>query len=512
MADIYAPATGEKIAVLRMDTEEDLHNAVQKAAGIQKQWAGTAFATKRRMLLRMRDYLVSHADEAAGTIADCTGKTLNDALATEVLPATLAIGYYLKAIGRLLKPQRLRRSSLLFFNKQSYLLHEPWGVIGIISPWNYPFGIPFHEVVMALAAGNAVVVKVATQAQPVGDLLAALAGYAGLPDGLLAVVHLPGSVAGEAFLHSGIHKLFFTGSVAVGRQLMEMAAERLIPVSLELGGNDAMIVCSDADMYRAAAGAVWGGISNSGQSCGGVERIYVMEEVYGAFMKELETLVSGLRQGRGLNVDFGSLTTAKQRETVEAHIDDALKKGATIRVSSPKVEGGVYHQAVVLENCTHDMEVMKDETFGPVLAVCKVKSEDQAVAMANDSYLGLTASVWTKSRRRARRLAARLEAGAVTINDHLMSHGMAETPWGGYKMSSVGRSHGGPGLQEVFQSKVVVYDVTHFLPRNIWWHPYSERTYNGLKAAMLALFGRGVGERISNAVKLAGFYLQRVKR
>jgi acyl-CoA reductase-like NAD-dependent aldehyde dehydrogenase len=229
-------------------------------------------------------------------------------------------------------------------------------------------------------------------------------------------------------------------------------------------------------------------------------------------MQELTQMVNGLHQGVGYDADFGSLTTKKQKQTVIDQIQDALDKGAVIGAESPQVEGEMYHRAVVLENCSHDMAVMKHETFGPVLAVCKVKSLEEAVALANDSYLGLTASVWTKKRKLGRKMALQLEAGAITINDHLMSHGMAETPWGGYKMSSIGRSHGGPGLQEVVQSKVIIDDITHFFPRNIWWQPYSARVYTGMKAAANMLYGQTAGIRIKSLFQLVGFYVERIKR
>ncbi len=512
MSDIFAPASGEIISSVITESEDFLNRTVETAHVRQKEWIRSDFSHRKNMLLKMRTYIVERADELAGVISDCTGKTMNDALATEVLPCTLAAGYYLKRFQKLQKPRCLGRSSIIFFNKKSSLIHEPWGVIGIISPWNYPFGIPFHEVFSALAAGNAVVLKVATQAQPVGEIFKQMAVYAGLPEGLLSVVHLPGSLSGRAFLNSGIDKLFFTGSVAIGQELMKLAADKLIPVSLELGGNDAMIVCSDANLYRAAAGAVWGGLSNCGQSCGGVERIYVMADVYDQFMTELTTIVTKLRQGRGYDVDMGSLTTRKQKQTVEAHIKDALAKGAQIAASSPKIDGDLYHPAVVLTQVTHEMDVMKHETFGPVLAVCKVDTEQQAVEMANDAYLGLTASIWTKDRKKGKELAQQLQAGAVTINDHLMSHGMAETPWGGYKMSSLGRSHGGPGLHEMVQSKVVVDDFTHQLPRNIWWQPSSSRQYKALKAIGNAFYGKGIWMRIKSIAALSSFYLKQMRR
>ncbi|MFP4112877.1 MAG: aldehyde dehydrogenase family protein [Spirochaetota bacterium] len=511
MPEIRKPATGEPLASFEYESPGELRETVARAKRAQREWAALGVRERARRMRGVREFIVANADEISRTISDCTGKTLNDALATETLPAALAIGYYAKLMRRTLKPRRLPRSSVMFFNKASYLHHEPWGVIGIISPWNYPFGIPFHEVIAALLAGNAVVLKVATQAQPIGEVFVRMMEHAGLPEGVFLLVALPGRVAGSALIHSGIAKLFFTGSVAVGKELMQEASSELLPLSLELGGNDSMIVCDDANLKRAAGGAVWGGYSNCGQSCGGVERIYVYDSVYDEFMKELEAIVANLRHGVGADSDVGSLTTAGQKETVEAHIRDALEKGARIRVRSSAPTEGVFHPAVVLENVTHEMDVMRHETFGPVLAVQRVRSEDEAVRLANDSYLGLTASVWSRSRRTASRIAARLEAGSITVNDHLMSHGMAATPWGGYKQSSLGRSHGGPGALEMVQPKVVVHDRLHRLARNMWWHPYSNRLYAGLKAALTLLYGRGPLRRVASLARLVRFYLSRLR-
>ncbi|TVR61255.1 MAG: aldehyde dehydrogenase family protein [Spirochaetaceae bacterium] len=511
MTEIVKPATGEFLAAVENESPESLKEKVARARAAQPAWAALTVRERARHLRLVREFVVTNADRISGTIADCTGKTLNDAFVTETFPAALAVGYYCKAVARFMRPRRLGRSSVMFFNKRSYLYNEPYGVVGIISPWNYPFGIPFHEVVAALLAGNAVVLKVAGQAQPVGGLFAEMMRHAGIPDDVFSVVTMAGAVAGSAMIHSGIAKLFFTGSVAVGKRLMAEAADVLLPVSLELGGNDAMIVCDDANVARAASGAVWAGLSNAGQSCGGVERIYVYDPVYDEFMSRLETIVAGLRHGVDLEADIGSLTTASQKQTVEAHISDALAKGARIRARSSAPEDGFFHAVVVLENVTHEMDVMRHETFGPILAVMRVESEDEAVRLANDSYLGLTASVWTKNTKTARRIAARLEAGAVTVNDHLMSHGMAETPWGGYKQSSIGRSHGGPGLSEVVRSKVVVHDSLHRLPRNIWWHPYSGSVYRGLKSGLFFLFGTGSLRRLAHLFALIRFYLSRLK-
>jgi len=319
-------------------------------------------------------------------------------------------------------------------------------------------------------------------------------------------LNLPGSVAGDALLESGVDKLFFTGSVPVGKYLMKKASETLTPVSLELGGNDPMIVCDDADLKRAAAGAVWAGLKNAGQSCGGVERIYVDRKVYFPFLALLKEAVEKLRVGydTGHNMDIGAMTTRRQMDTVRSHIDDALRKGAIIFAQSkcPAGDAGQFLPCTVLTEVNHAMLVMKDETFGPVLGVMPYDNMEEAVALANDSYLGLTGSVWSKDRKKAMRIGRRIQAGAITINDHLMSHGLPETPWGGFKQSAIGRSHGDIGFAEMTQPQVIVNDVLPFARKNMWWQPFSVNIYNGLKGLSEMLYSKNPFLRLRGAALL----------
>jgi succinate-semialdehyde dehydrogenase/glutarate-semialdehyde dehydrogenase len=521
MSELYNPANGERIAEKIEHTADDVARAVERARKAQPVWSGYRYGDKKAVMDRVVSLLGERQERLAEAITACTGKTRMDALSTEVLPAAIAARYYPRAAKRYLRPKKIRRSTVLFFNKRSYLHREPYGVVAIISPWNYPFGIPFHEVVQALVVGNAVVLKVATQAQQVGDELVSLFRTAGLPEDVLQILHVPGSTAGTAFFRAGVDKLFFTGSVATGKTLMAEASKTLTPLGLELGGNDAMIVTADANLPRAAACAAWAGISNCGQSCGGVERIYVAESVYDRFTALLRTEVERLRQGDDtrpegaeLAVDFGSLTTAAQLETVTRHVDEAVQGGAEItarsRSASDHSNGGRYYPAVVLENTSTDMEVMREETFGPVLAVVKVKDENEAVAAANDSNLGLTGSVWSRSREHAETLARRVEAGAVMVNDHLMSHGMPETPWGGYKESSLGRSHGGPGFDEMTRPKVIIHDSMGWTKRVMWWYPHDGRVLAGMRGALDLLSADSAGRKLRGALRLARLYLSRL--
>ena len=515
---LRAPADGRVLGEIVRHHREDLFQAVRRAREVQPAWDALPRSRKTECAERAARWIHRNAHRIAETVAACTGKTRVDALSTEVLPGATAWVYYARLAGKALRPRTLRRSSVLFLNKKSSLRREPYGVVGIISPWNYPFAIPLHETATGLLAGNGVVLKVATQVQPVGELIAEMIDDAGFPPGIFGLIHLPGPEAGPAFVESGIGKLFFTGSTETGKTLAGLAARRLLPVSLELGGKDAMIVLRDANLSRAAAGAVWAGVSNCGQSCAGVERIYVEKPVYDRFLRLLRARVSVLRQGPDgdWDADFGGLTTAEQKETVAAQLEDALRRGAVVTASSPEPAadpgGGLYHPALVVETDGYRGDLMSRETFGPILAVSPVEDAEEALRRANDSPYGLTASIWTADSRRARELASRLEVGVVTLNDHLMSHGMAETPWGGFKESGIGRSHGLSGFHEMTREKVVVTERLPMMKRNMWWHPHSRRVYDGLMGALDMLFAAGPVGRIRGAFRAARLFGERFFR
>jgi len=512
MSRTYNPATGVLVGEVPEHTVEELNEAVAQASRAQGEWASRSFAKRAAALLRVRDHLVAQIDEIAQTIAAETGKTRIDAVTTEIMPATMAATYYAKQAERILARKRLRPGNILLANKRSYVDRVPYGVIGIISPWNYPFGIPFHEVAMALMAGNAVVLKVASQTLQVGERLkeAFLAG--GYPDGLFHLINLPGSVAGPAFIESGINKLFFTGSGPVGKALMAKAAERLIPVSLELGGNDAMIVCADADLDRAVGGALWAGLSNAGQSCGAVERIFVEEPAYDEFAKRLQRRFAALRVGPNEDheVEIGSMTTAGQREKVRVMINDAVEKGAHRMTfhEIPQDAPHLFQEPAILTEVNDSMLVMQEEVFGPVLSIVRVHDLDEAVRRANASSVGLSASVWTRDRKKGHAIAARLESGAVMINDHMMSHGLAETPWGGFKESSLGRTHGAYGLEGMTQPRVVVDDIMPGVKKNMWWYPHDRAVYEGHVGGIEFLYGRGLKRRFEGLIKLVKTFLR----
>lgn len=330
------PVTGELIDKTPIHSLNDLESIINKAKDAQNEWKNNSVKYRAKKLLKIRDYIVDNADRIALTISKDNGKSITDALASEVLAVAMAVNYYSKNASNFLKDEKLKNGNFFLINKRSKIMRVPYGVIGIISPWNYPFSIPFSEIIMGLITGNAVVMKGASETLVVSKEIDKAIASAELPQGLFNLVNMAGSVAGAAFLNSGIDKIFFTGSVEIGKYLMEKAAKTLTPISLELGGNDPMIVCEDADPYRAAVGAIWGGFQNAGQSCAGIERIYVHEKIYDKFLSILKIEVKKLRIGyeSDFNNDIGCMTTKKQIEIVNAHIKDAVENGATIFAQS----------------------------------------------------------------------------------------------------------------------------------------------------------------------------------
>lgn len=504
----YNPATGEEIGQIANTDMSTVPQMFEDARRAQKIWEAKSFAQRAVAIGKMRKYIVNHADNLAEVISQSNGKTRIDALGTEVLPCTLACDWYAKHAEKVLKEKKIPVDSLLFFNKKSVMQHKALGVVGIISPWNYPLSIPFGEIIMGLMAGNAVILKVAAATPLVGEAINKIIAAGELPKGLFQQIVGSGGAVSKSFFENDIDKIFFTGSVGVGKQLMAEAAETLTPLSLELGGNDPMIVLADADLERATNGAAWAGFQNAGQSCGGVERVYVQEAIYDKFVNLMAKKTQALRHGidDNFNVDIGCLTTKSQLNTVEQHLEDALAKGAKIVAQSQPVgpQNGYFHPATLLTNTTSDMLFIKEETFGPLIPIIKFSTEEEAIALANDSNLALTSSVWTKNLKKGRNIAAKLESGVTTINDHLYTHGLSEMPWGGWKHSGLGRTHGPEGLLEMTHAKAVNWDI---LPskRNLWWYPFSDASYEGLLNAQRFAYPRSTKEFATSALKLTPF-------
>ncbi|MBF0240567.1 MAG: aldehyde dehydrogenase family protein [SAR324 cluster bacterium] len=502
------PATGELLGEVQCTPLEEIPQIFKEARKAQKVWAAMSFSERGKRILKIRDYLLDQGENIARVISKENGKTIPDAFNTEILPSIMSCDWYAHKAESVLKEKIIPLGSIMTFNKRNHLLRIPYGVVGIISPWNYPFAIPFGEIIMGLMAGNAILFKVARETPLVGVEIEKAITAAQLPKGLCQHIVGSGSQVATSWFENGIDKIFLTGSVGAGKTLMRQAIDSMTPLSLELGGNDPMIVLEDAPIDRAVNGAIWAGFQNCGQSCGGVERVYVHESIAEEFLAKLKTKTESLRQGvdRGyFDVDLGCMTTTGQLMTVKEHVDEALAKGARIFAQSKPVtdwDAKLFYPATVLVDVTHDMLVMREETFGPVLGVMTFKTEEEVIRLANDSHLGLTSSVWTMDTKRGRRLAEQLETGVTTINDHLYTHGGAELPWIGWKQSGTGATHSHLGLVEMTKAKLVNYDIVPHIPTNLWWFPVRKFKYETIVSAPKILFGSDMKNKTKSIRRL----------
>ena len=417
-------------------------------------------------------------DEIAVLVSRETGKPQAEALSMEIVPTLDAMHYFAHSAENLLRPQKLDIGQYGMMGRSSKIIFKPLGVVGIISPWNFPLATPADEVVMALMAGNAVVLKPSELTSLIALKIGELFTRAGLPPGLLEIVTGDGRT-GQALIDARVDKIMFTGSVATGKRVAAAAAQYLTPVVLELGGKDPMIVLNDADLANAARGAVWGAFANSGQACASVERCYVQESIAPKFIERVVAETRRLKQGVGSDeVDVAAMTNERQLEIVEEHVNDAAKHGAAILTGGKRLadSSGFFYPPTVLTNVDHQMKIMRDETFGPVLPVMTFATDEEAIQLANDSPYGLTASVWTKDIARGRRIAERIDAGTVMVNEVVYTHGIAQTPWGGVKDSGYGRTHGRMGLLELVTPQHVHVNRVSFLP-DLWWFRYNSEAH-----------------------------------
>jgi acyl-CoA reductase-like NAD-dependent aldehyde dehydrogenase len=488
----FNPATGALLGAVSVTAPADVPGVVASIAKVQPFWAQLTLGDRARYLERAAQVLIDESEEIRDLVVAEQGKPRNEAFAMEVLPTIDALNWIAREGQRILADERVAMPQLFLKTKRSAFTYEPLGVIGVISPWNYPWSIPFGEVALALLAGNGVVLKPATLTPLIGERIVRVFERAGVPEGLIRVVHGPGT--GAAVVSSDVAKVFFTGSVQTGRGVGEECARRLKGCVLELGGKDPMIVLEDANLEHSVAGALWGGFANAGQTCSGIERVYVMRGVAERFIAEVVAGARALRVGDPMSWDteIGPMVSREQFEIVRELVDDAVASGATLHcggpVTAPAGLSGDFYAPAVLTGVTHDMRIMREEIFGPVLPIMTVDSEDEALALANDSQFGLGASVWTADRAKGERIAGELQSGMVWINDHMFSHGACQCSWGGVKESGLGRTHSKFGLYECVNVKLRVWEPSAI--RNPWWHPYDETLGRAFGQTAKILYGR----------------------
>ena len=503
---VVSPADGRAFAEVSLLDRAEAGFALESARAAFASWSRLSFVERGRYLLRLRDVVLEEAKALAALIAREQGKPVPEAHAVEIFPALETLKYLALHAEDVLRDDPVESQVLLFAQKDCRLVYEPYGVVLVVTPWNYPFFLALSGVAEALAAGNTVVLKPAPSTTLVGLRIGEMGRKAGLPEGVLNVVSVDDEGAAALVDDPRVSKIVFTGSVATGKKILAAAAQNLTPVVLELGGKDAAVVCRDADLDRAARGIVWGAFLNAGQTCASVERVYVEQAVAESFLARVVAETKKLRLGDPAQpgVDVGPMTLDRQRRIVEDHVADARARGAKVLTGGEVPEGpGTFYPPTVLAGVDHSMRIMREETFGPVLPVMAVESLDEALRLANDSEYGLTASGWTRDPQTAARLQRELSAGVVTINDCVSSCGEPSAPWGGYRKSGLGRVHGLAGLREMVQVKYVSHELgSRPAP---WWFPYDHEYARMMGVHNRALHARSFLTRALNQLRLLAF-------
>lgn len=483
LIEVRSPIRGEILKTYRKPGQDEINDAMRQAREAFSQWSRTSISERIRCVHALRNLIVRRMDEIARHISEATGKTQTEAVLTELIPTLEIMKYYENKAVSILRPER-RKTTWSFPHSSSFVEYHPLGVVLILAPWNFPFQLSLVPLVSALIAGNVTILKPSELTLTVGELIEGLCLEAGFPPHVVKSAY-GDKETGEKFVQAHPDLIFLTGSVSTGVEVMEAAAQNLIPVILELGGKDPMIVFEDAPFERAVHGAVYGAFANAGQICVSVERVYVQESIYDLFVQGVVKKTRDLRVGISDESDVGAMTSAQQIKIFNDHVDDALQKGALL-LTERKTDGPFVNM-VVLKNVNHTMKIMKEETFGPALPVMAFKTEAEAVALANDSQFGLNASVWTRDIKKGKRVASQLLVGNCAVNDVIKNIGNPSLPFGGTKRSGMGRYHGPEGLRSFCRTLSVMVNRGVAL-RESNWFPYGKELYESLRVYLDMFF------------------------
>ena len=497
------PATGKKIGTKKTMTEKQVLDAYKKACQKSFSFRKTSISQRVNEISKIKRYIVENMEYIVEELSKDLGKTKSEALLMEVFPVLDCIKYYEKNAENILRNKKIK-TPIALMGKKSFVFYEPLGTVLIISPWNFPFTLSLIPIISAVLAGNTVVYKPAEDATYSATIIEKILKESGFEEDVVTFIYGKSSEIGDALIEGRPNKIFLTGSTATGKIIMEKAAKYLIPVELELGGKDPMIVFDDANITRAANAATWGSLLNCGQACIALERIYVQEKVYDDFVKKVVANVKKVKQGwdtKG-DVDIGSITGSNQIKIIKDQIKDAKAKGAKILIGGNVKD--MFFEPTVLVNVDHSMKIMREETFGPVISIMKFKTEEEAINLANDSSYGLNASVWTADKEKALRVSGEIVTGGVAINNALTSSANFALPFGGAKQSGIGRYHGPYGLHAFSNIKAVMYEKGS-KDQDIQWYPFRKDKYQRFLATFKSLFSEKISEKIKglpNMIKL----------
>lgn len=507
------PATGEHLGDVPVMDRDEVLSRLARARTAQAAWATTRFWQRRRVIRKILDHLLEHSDELCRMISRDAGKTLENAT-IELWPICEALRWNLGHAERALRPRSVSPGLLL--HKQARIEYHPLGVIGVICPWNFPLQNVLAPAIPAIMAGNAALIKVSEwtswSAARIQRIFTDILTEEGHNPDLVQLITGFGDT-GAALVTSGVDKIVFTGSMANGKRVLAASAETLTPTILELGGKDPLIVCDDADIEQAVHNALVGTLTAAGQLCMAAERIYVFEAVYDEFVAKVAGIVGRLRQGPPLGpdrVDVGAMTMPGQVDIVERLVDDAVKKGARALVGGKRGQGGNFFEPTVLVDVDHSMAIMRDETFGPVLAIMKVRDEAEAILLANDSAYGLSSSVFTRDRARGERMARQIVAGSTVVNDFAMHYMAQDLPFGGVRGSGFGRLNGPEGLRGMCNVKAVVSDRLP-LHSALKMYPVAPGAYDTARGVFKILYSSSLLGRARGLVDVGRALLRRGK-
>lgn len=494
---LASPVTLEPIGEFECATAADVAEALEAARAAQPAWAALSFGERARYMDRARKVLIERQEEIIETVLAESGKARTEAINMDIFAGCDSLCYYAKNAERFLRPQSKRPHGMMRFLKKVTVFYQPLGVVGVITPWNGPFILTLNASVQALMAGNTVVAKPSEVTPFGGAKVRDLFDAAGLPDGVFNLVEGDGET-GSALVEAGVDKVHFTGSVRTGRKIAEACGRQLIPCTLELGGKDPTIVTSDVDIATAAAGTIAAAFMNTGQFCCGSERVYVMSDIAEEFTEEVVRRVAAMRQADHGEFDVGAIFWDKQLEIIEDHLNDAVSKGAKVLIGggrNPDLKG-LYIEPTVLTDVDHSMKIMSEETFGPIIPIVPVESEEEAIRLANDTAYGLSSTVWCNDEARGVEIARRLQAGSTCVNDMAVTYGIPEAPFGGRKDSGVGQANGEVGLRGFCHPQPVIVDRLKG-KQTAQTYPYTYKNDKMTQRIIKILWGTPIGRWLS---------------
>lgn len=490
LVEYINPATGQKLGEISSTSESDVLSAFRKSQAAWDSWSQTPLKERLRKLALGQTWLKENLEAVVESISLNNGKPKTEAMMADVSPVIWAISHLERHAKGILARKKISIRRWMPW-KAAYEEHLPLGVVGIISPWNYPFSIPMGEVLTALVAGNTVLLKPSEVTTEVNFCIQKFMDSCQLPDGVFQILH-GGASTGAALSKLPLGRLIFTGSVNTGKKIMAAAAENLTPVSLELGGKDPAIVFEDSDLDVAASGVVVGGYFNNGQTCCSLERLLVHESIADLFVGKIRAKLATLRVGPSLqhSNDIGPITYTPQKAILKSQLDALGPAGSGL------YDGKANYLQPTLVQAQPGSRIWDEESFGPVLVYDTFRTEEEAIRKANQTSFGLGAVIWTKDHQRAMRVSEKIQAGTVVINDAPHTHALFSLPWGGLKNSGFGRVHGAVGLTDMCRSQIVSYDRIGQW-KQFWWFPYSQNQFSFLKDFSFFLVEKGIFKKFA---------------